>query len=412
MATIERRNKRFRVIFYFQSRRYAASLKTEDAGEADSIAGSIDRTLSLIEQGVLDVPDEADFVTFVLSGGKKAEKPKLPPVRSFSELKERYLNAHSLGTIEKNSLGTIRMHLGHFVETLGDNFSIQTLALDHLQQHVERRAKDKGFFNQPISPVTLRKEVASFRACWNWGVTAGLIKGVFPGKGLRYPKTTQKPPFQTWDEIERQIARGGLSAVEIKQLWDCLFLDATQISDFLALVKANARHLFLFPLIIFAAHTGARRSEMMRARIGDVDGGSVVIHEKKRAQGKRTHRRVPLSPLLEQVLRDWIGQHPGGQILFCHQLHVVRSKAHRTETVPLTRNEANDHYKRTVAGSKWEVLKGWHVLRHSFVSNCAAKGVDQRMIDEWVGHQTEEMRKRYRHLFPDQQRQAIRSVFA
>ena len=48
---------------------------------------------------------------------------------------------------------------------------------------------------------------------------------------------------------------------------------------------------------------------------------------------------------------------------------------------------------------------------HSFASNCAAAGVDQRVIDEWMGHQTEEMVRRYRHLFPSQQRQAINLVF-
>ena len=40
-------------------------------------------------------------------------------------------------------------------------------------------------------------------------------------------------------------------------------------------------------------------------------------------------------------------------------------------------------------------------FRHSFASNLAAASVDQRIIDEWMGHQTEEqMRTRYRHLFP------------
>ena len=38
-------------------------------------------------------------------------------------------------------------------------------------------------------------------------------------------------------------------------------------------------------------------------------------------------------------------------------------------------------------------------------------GVDQRLIDDWVGHTTEEMRRRYRHLIPSVQKQAIRSVF-
>ena len=58
-----------------------------------------------------------------------------------------------------------------------------------------------------------------------------------------------------------------------------------------------------------------------------------------------------------------------------------------------------------------EKIRGWHVFRHSFISNCAAKGIDQRMIDRWSGHQTDEMRKRYTHLFPDSQRQAIQLVF-
>jgi site-specific recombinase XerD len=57
------------------------------------------------------------------------------------------------------------------------------------------------------------------------------------------------------------------------------------------------------------------------------------------------------------------------------------------------------------------VLRGWHVLRHSFASNLAAKGVDQRFIDEFLGHQTEAQRRRYRHLFPHQQRQVLCQVF-
>ena len=33
------------------------------------------------------------------------------------------------------------------------------------------------------------------------------------------------------------------------------------------------------------------------------------------------------------------------------------------------------------------------------------------MIDAWSGHQTEEMRKRYRLLFPTVQQEALQSVF-
>jgi len=123
MATIEQRNQRFRVIFYFAGRRFTASLATTNRGEADAVAGSVERTLMLLTQGVLSVPQGADFLAFVLSGGKQ-----------------------------------------HFITTLGAHHPIQTLELSHLQQHIERRAKQKGHFKRPLSPVTLRKEVAGFRA--------------------------------------------------------------------------------------------------------------------------------------------------------------------------------------------------------------------------------------------------------
>jgi integrase len=51
------------------------------------------------------------------------------------------------------------------------------------------------------------------------------------------------------------------------------------------------------------------------------------------------------------------------------------------------------------------------VLRHSFASNSAVVGVDQRFINAWMGHQTEEMVRRYQHLRPDKQKEALELVF-
>ncbi len=122
-------------------------------------------------------------------------------------------------------------------------------------------------------------------------------------------------------------------------------------------------------------------------------------------------RRVPMSPLLHKVMKDWINNHPGGQMTFSMPEYVCFSKKDRQLGDPITPDEMHDHFVRTLAGSSWEVLHGWHTLRHSFCSNCAAAGVEQRVINEWVGHQTDDMVRRYRHLFPNTQRQAIRSVF-
>ena len=421
MAFLEKRGNRFRVIFRHAGRRYAQALKTSDETIAQGFLGGIQKTLMLLDQKVLKVPEGVAVSDFVINNGQ-VDEPTSNVVQekngtpakdiTLGELKEQFIQTHSAGAMEKNSLETVAMHLRHLIKTFGVNFPVQTLTLANLQEHVNRRAKKKGIRNRPLSPATIRKEVASFRAAWNWAVQMGLVTGNYPNRGLKFPKAEEKPPFQTWQEIERQIARG-VTAAEERDLWDCLFLTLPEIAELLEFVKVTARQPFIYPMFCFAAHTGARRSEMLRARINDVDleAATVTIHERKRDKEKRTSRRVALTPFLVGVLKEWLEIHPGGQCLFSQELQVFRSKKKRIEFGPVTRDEAGDHFKRTLADSKWDKLRGWHVFRHSFVSNCAAKNIDQRIIDEWTGHQTEEMRRRYRHLFPHQQQAAIRVVF-
>jgi integrase len=49
--------------------------------------------------------------------------------------------------------------------------------------------------------------------------------------------------------------------------------------------------------------------------------------------------------------------------------------------------------------------------RHSVASYLAAAGVDQRIIDDILGHQSQEMQRRYRHLTPQVKSQAVLTVF-
>jgi integrase len=338
--------------------------------------------------------------------------------------------------VEQSTLDTFKLHLSHFAATLGESFPMNALTLADLQRHVDRRGKAKNRSGDPISPATIKKEVATLSGVWIWGSRMSMVTGEFPARGLRYPKVDEPPPFKTWQEIERAIAAGG----DPDELWECLYLTLPEITELLAYVRGQAAHPFIYPMFSFAAYTGARRSEVMRAQVIDVDmaGQSVLIREKKRKRGTRSHRRVPLTQLLAEVLKEWLEVHPGGPHLFCLSGVVGRSKKRSRTTgyksektrpgslkgrmanvrrrgeqpiAPLSRKEAHDHFKRTLAGSKWEVLKGWHVLRHSFISACASKGTDQRLIDEWTGHSTEEQRKRYRHLWPSTQQQAIKLVF-
>ena len=75
----------------------------------------------------------------------------------------------------------------------------------------------------------------------------------------------------TSDEIERILRRGGLSEEQQARLWDCLFLTSQQVEEVLDHVKETAKHPFIYPMFVLVAHTGARRSELLRSRVEDFD---------------------------------------------------------------------------------------------------------------------------------------------
>lgn len=345
---------------------------------------------------------------FVASGGKIVNVPfKSETILAF-QLVEDFLQTHSNGTIEVNSLATLRTHLNQVTDTLGERFRIQGLTNIDLQNHIDRRRK------KHISAATLKKEISTLRACWNWAVAGGRLKGDFPGRGLRFPKGQEKEPFRGFVEIATIIAAERPDDARKDALWEALYLTRHEIEELLDYFQKNATLPWVYPMVAFAAYTGARRSELLRALATDVDlkAGVVIIREKKRLKGKSSTRTAPIAPKLAMVLREWFDTRPESVNLFCQSRHVTRSKTKRAAPTAITRDEAHDHFKRTLASSKWEVLRGYHVLRHSWISAMASQGVDQRIIDEVVGHQSEEQRKRYRHLYPKVMKDAIDRVFA
>src|SRR5207247_4212704 len=111
---------------------------------------------------------------------------------------------------------------------------------------------------------------------------------------------------------------------------------------------------------------------------------TVLIREKKRDKTKRlTFRRVPMSEMLAEVFSDWFARHPGGAYTLCREPNQMLRQTFATKS-----------FRRCFKGTKWVRMRGFHIFRHSFASNLAGVGVDQRIIDEFMGHQTEAMRRR------------------
>lgn len=299
---------------------------------------------------------------------------------------------------------TEKIHLAHLERLIGAATRLADITAKTLQSYVDERAREAGRNGQPLRAGTIKKEIGTFSAVWNgFAAAEGVADGPAPTGRLAYGKERARPPFQTREQIERRIARGRLAQADQADLWGSLFLTLPEVEGVLDFVRDRKGPGYVYPMFAFAAHTGTRRSEVMRSRVDDFDlaAGTVVIRERKAETDKEeTYRTVPLTPRLTEAMKGWLARHPGGE-------HTVCARGGR----PITRQWAAELLWTVFRGSRWAVLPGWHCFRHSFISNCVARGVDQRLIDHWVGHTTDAMRKRYSHLVPAVSHAALLSVF-
>lgn len=396
----------YRIRFRYQGRQINRSLRTKDQRSARAACNRVGEMLELVERGLVSVPPSADPIAFVMSDGRVerhvCESRRLGLSAFFATYQERL----PAGRKEPSTLRGERLHVRHFQRHLGDNRVVQSITKADLQEYVSRRLKERHR-GRSIRPDTIRKELVTFRMLWNWGVEEGLLVGRAPTKHVVLPLVDEKPPFMTRSEIEAIIKRGGLSDEEQSSLWKALFLERGEIAELLEHVRQEATSPLAYPMLVFVAHTGARRSEIVRTRIDDLDfrARTVLLREKKKSRTKAmTFRRVDMSPLFERVLRQWVTVHSGGHHVFCQPNTEGRLG-------PLSIWQADHVLRKALRSSPWKMVHGFHVFRHSFASNLAMAGVADKVIDEWMGHQTTEMRQRYRHLFPRERRSAIDAAF-
>jgi len=414
MASLQRDpSGTYHICFRYGGLRFKRSLKTTDQRKASAASVRVDENIRLAESGRLVIPDDADIPAFLLSDGKLASQPKKLSTLNLGELFAVYRERIPAGALEATTLKSAGVHMRHFVRLIGPKKSLRTLTNSELQEYITKRSTEKGKRGN-VSGTTIRKELATLGSLWNWAISQELLEKPFPRRGLVFPKRDEKPPFQTWQQIEYQIKRGGLTTEQADPLWDCLYLNTAELDQLLEHIRDKSGYSFLSPMSLLAAHTGMRRSELCRSRVTDIDlqAGSILVQERKRNKSSRTSRLLPISQRLKQVLGQWLDDKPASQFTFPEDHRYCRQRKQQDEEGCVAPDEATHHLSMVLANTKWQHIRGWHIFRHSFISNCATKGIDQRFIDTWVGHQTDDQRRRYRHLFPDSQKKALDSVFA
>ena len=403
---VDKRYGTLSVRFRFAGRYYKRAIKTSDRRRANAILARVEDTILLIKQGRIAMPPDVDPGDFILADGK-VTTVQVSGQMSLKQMFDSYYNELPPGAKEESTIYGEGIHCRHLLRLLGSRRSVRSIKKSDLQSYIGKRSQEK-VRGKHIRPQTIKKELTTLRLVWNWTFAQDRISTPPPTKGLVYPKTDEKYPFMTYDEITRHIADIN-DADEAKKYWESLYLNPEEISDLLGVVKKAARYEHIYPMLAIVAHTGARKSEVLRSRREDIDfqGGVITLREKKGSKTNSTSfRRVEMSAFLSEVLRTWLASPKAGLT------YTISLRHHpKWSQIPVSSDSAQNHFKKTLRDSKWSVVRGFHVFRHSMASNLASAGVDARIIDEFLGHHTDEMRRRYRHFFPHIRREAIRSIF-
>jgi integrase len=401
MASLGKKGDLYVARFRYQGQEYKRSLKTTRPEDARGAMMGVERAIHGLTTGMIQMPAGADVGDFIVSGGtlKEMNRPRRK-VDPLSELVQVYLAAQSHKAA--SSVYTEGIHLGNLLKHLESRAAIPADKVVHrdLDQFLQARLKER-------TSSTVHKERDTIRTFFSWLVANGYLDAS-PAAALSAIKgEVELAPFRTISEIDGIVARGGLSDGEILKLWDCLYLTPAEIADLLLTIRQRSDMDYGFLLHAIPAYTGMRRGEILRLRWSDVESSQGYIIARSLKQSRRaveTRRRIDLHSELGVILGDWRKQRPKGQFVVCEPDRLD----------PLGPDKANRVFWQPMRGTPWclnskrNLFKvGFHSYRHSFASNLAAAGVDQRVIDEFMGHTTEAMRRRYRHLFPNVKRSAI-----
>jgi hypothetical protein len=166
-------------------KRDSRSLKTLNAKEAESAKAILEENLRLIGRGRMEFPNVADTVWFLLSNGKVSGSIKVNTL-AVKELFNNYFDALPHGSLEKSTIYTMGIHRKSLERHFGER---PVDPIDHLALQEYIKARD-------VLPITARKELATLKTVWHFGIASGLIEVTFPPTKLKFPKGQQRPPFE------------------------------------------------------------------------------------------------------------------------------------------------------------------------------------------------------------------------
>lgn len=155
-------------------------------------------------------------------------------------------------------------------------------------------------------------------------------------------------------------------------------------------------------VVLTAAMTGLRQSELLGLRWKDIDWGAQRIrvrntyvrgeHSGEGKSDRSTRRSVPMADRIVGELDRWSKRTVYGtpdDLVF----------AHPQSGLPLDRTKVSRRFKKACAEAGVPVIR-FHELRHTFATRLAASGQPLRTLQEFLGHADIKTTQIYAHYAP------------
>jgi len=397
MARPIKTSKGYRLQFHFRNLQYKRGLiKNEHV--AKILQNKISALLEEIKIGVVKIPSGIpvqDFIfNSVLQEPAKSEicTPNPQKILFLSEMIALY-QRYCVPPIKlASTCQTEKYHLARLQDFIHDSHDPEVKSIKI------------GFFNDykkfrymaGVRTDTVKKELGTFQALFKFAVENAFVDYNVVRDVKRDKSQVPGGRFRTVSEINSILSRGKYNREEIKEIRRFCYLRPGEIKELLKIFEGT----WLYPMLVTFAYTGVRRGELAKLRWMDIDfeRNIMQISSEKQSQRSEIKRNIEIHPDLLCLLLSLSLRRGNNKFVF----HDDGGEKIKLDTM-------SNFLRKKLKGTKFGGI-GFHVFRHSLASNLAEKGIDQRIIDSILGHQTEEMRKRYQHLFPGKQSEALKKI--
>ncbi|SLM48082.1 putative Integrase [Nitrospira japonica] len=320
--------------FTYEGRQIRRSTETSDKRLAEAILGKV--KVEIVE-------------------GKYFDKPR-EEAKTFLQLMERYLREHA----------SRRMHYRRYVNMV-DNLKafFGNPKLHHVTPKTIVAFKNKRYVDG-VMPATINRELAVLKKAFNLACR-------------EWEWTRDNPVCRVSMEREQNTRDRWLTEAEEGRL-------------------LKTALPWLRELILFAAHTGMRRGEILALNWNGVDFVRRTVTVFRSKNGER--RTIPINQTVQDILTK--RYETRGDASQTGESLVFGSEAQTC----LDGSNLRRAFIAALKAAKIENLH-FHDLRHTFATRLVQAGVDLYKVQRLLGHKSPSMTQRYAHHFPESLRDGV-----